>query len=466
MSHNIAKVTKLVLNKGGKILQPPISFCWEEGQHWCVTGPSGSGKTTLLKTLAGLSFASHGDIEFPGLKELIAERDKSERVNDFIGYVSQEVKVSAGFYIQDLYYQRRYQAAEQDGIPTTREVLHNALTDEFTEYEDIAEMMNLTKLFDQPFVQLSNGQTRRLMIALALIKRPRILFLDNPYTGLDQSARISLNKYLKTLISHGVHIFIAAHDHELPALDFVTDVLRLQPVVKLEGRGALPEIYKSVLSPEYDFVIDIENIKVAYGERTVLSIPRWRVKPCEHWVIQGANGAGKSTLLSLIMADHPQAYSNKIDVFGRRRGSGETIWDVKRRIGFFSSELLRYFSKLPTADEVIASGWNDITGQIKKMNGEQRDGVNALADWLGITSLLNIRIGDLSLGQQKMVLIARAMIRNPEILILDEPLQGMDAEWREHFKSRFNEFAHNRTALYVTHDVEEIPDGSWKTLKL
>ena len=447
-------------------MQPPISFCWEEGQHWCVTGPSGSGKTTLLKTLAGLSFASHGDIEFPGLNELIADRDKSERVNDFIGYVSQEVKVSAGFYIQDLYYQRRYQAAEQDGIPTTREVLHNALTDEFTEYDDIAEIMNLTKLFDQPFVQLSNGQTRRLMIALALIKRPRILFLDNPFTGLDQAARISLNKYLKTLISHGVHIFMAAHEHELPALDFVTNVLRLQSSMVIESKGVLPESYKNIPPAEHEFVIDAEDIKVAYGDRTVLSIPRWRVKPSERWVIQGGNGAGKSTLLYLIMADHPQAYSNKIDFFGRRRGSGETIWEVKRRIGFFSSELLRYFSKLPTAEEVIASGWNDITGQIKKINGEQREGVKALADWLGIRALLQIRIGDLSLGQQKMVLIARAMIRNPEILILDEPLQGMDAEWREHFKGRFNEFANSRTILYVTHDIEEIPDGSWKTLKL
>ncbi len=139
---------------------------------------------------------------------------------------------------------------------------------------------------------------------------------------------------------------------------------------------------------------------------------------------------------------------------------------MKRRIGFFSSELLRYFSKLPTAEEVIASGWNDITGQIKKMNGEQRESVKELTDWLGITALLQIRIGDLSLGQQKMVLIARAMIRNPEILILNEPLQSMDAEWREHFKSRFNEFTNSRTILYVTHDIEEIPDGNWKTLKL
>lgn len=462
----VARIENLILKKDGKRLQNPISFEWEQGESWCVTGPSGSGKSTLLKILSGQAFALQAKNEFPMIEQLRFEDESSRMITDYIGYVPQEMKISAGF-IQDLYYQRRYQSAEQDEIPTTREVLLRYAPQNYSAVDEVAALMNLTKLLDQPFVQLSNGQSRRLMIGIALIKNPKILMLDNPYTGLDAAARISLNTHLKNLIRQGIHLFMAAHEHELAELDFITHVLRLEPVFRPESRTDLAESYRKVPGVVQDAtVIEAENIKVNYGARKILDIPSWSVKALDRWIIQGDNGSGKSTLLALITADHPQAYSNNIFLFGKKRGSGESIWEIKKRIGYFSSELLRYFSKLPVAEEVIASGWNDITGQIKKLTIQQRENVKALADWLGIAPLLPMPIGKLSLGQQKMVLIARAMIRNPEILILDEPLQGMDAEWREHFKKKIDEFSKNRTILYVTHDEAEIPDGVWKRLNL
>ncbi len=467
MPASVAVVQDVIIKKGGCELQPSFSFTWEFGQQWCVTGPTGSGKTTFLKILSGLSFAIGGKITFPVLEEIKKTSEKQVFISDMIAFVPQEIKIPAG-YIEDLYYQRRFQAAEQDDIPNTKEVLLRAANEDEARVSEAAELMALTPLLEQPFVQLSNGQTRRLMIAIALVKQPEILILDNPYTGLDQETRVALNEQIKVLIEHGIHIFIAAHEHELPAIDFVTNIIRLQPVMKLESLNTalLPEEYRIVNFSETDSVIRMENIHVRYGEKVVLKIPHWEVKSSERWIIQGKNGSGKSTLLSVVMADHPQAYANEIYLFGKKRGTGESIWEIKKRIGFFSPELLRYFEHRLTGEEVIASGWSDYVGQVPALTPERKQQVQKLADWLGITSLLQIRMGDLSLGQQKMILIARAMFRNPEVLILDEPLQGMDVQWREHFKKKIDEFAQNRTVLYVTHDSEEIPGGEWQVLGL
>ncbi len=460
----VARIENLSIIKNNHILQSTISFNWNQGEQWCVTGPTGSGKTTFLKTLAGLIYPKTGDIKFPILEDIRRNTEAKILISDMIAFVPQEIKIPSGF-IQDLYYQRRYQAAEQDEIPTTFDVLMSVAKEDKDLVEHAAKQMNLTKHFDQAFVQLSNGQTRRLMIAIALLKKPKLLLLDNPYTGLDKSARMSLNKQLNQLIKNGVHIFIAAHEHELETMKFVTNILQLNALMPNFTRKHEYPFDQSVKQSE-EKIIEMNNIKVAYGKRVVLNVNSWEVKAGEHWVIQGANGSGKSTLLALIIADHPQVYANDIQIFGKKRGSGESIWDIKKRMGYFSPELLRYYSKLPTAEQVIATGWNNIIGQIKTINSEQKKKVLELAKWLGIDSLLDIRFGDLSLGQQKMVLIARAMIREPEVLILDEPLQGMDAECRDHFKLKIAQFSINRTVLYVTHDEEEIPIGKWKKLLL
>lgn len=225
--HPIAVIQNLFIQKGGYELQKPISLVWQAGQQWCVTGPTGSGKTTFLRILSGIAFSANGKITFPFLEEIQKSSGKQLFISDMIAFVPQEIKISAGFYIEDLYYQRRFQAAEQDDIPTTRQVLlHAAKGDEYIARQS-AEMMNLSDLLDQPFVQLSNGQTRRLMIAIALAKQPKILILDNPYTGLDTDARKDLNLQIEKLIAHDIDIIIAAHEHELPLMHFVTDVLRL-----------------------------------------------------------------------------------------------------------------------------------------------------------------------------------------------------------------------------------------------
>ncbi|MCO5233573.1 MAG: ATP-binding cassette domain-containing protein [Chitinophagales bacterium] len=465
MPIKIAEIKNLTLKKGQKTLQSPISFTWERGQQWCVTGPTGSGKTTLLKILSGQLFAPGADISFPYLEYLKQKSSTTIYLSEMIGYVPQEVKIPSG-YIEDLYYQRRFQATEQDDIPTTKEILLRSTHQDELKTLQVSKLMGLSSLLQQPFLQLSNGQTRKLMIAIALTKSPKILFLDHPFIGLDMDARKELIEQIKKLIHNGLHIFIAAHTHEIESMDFITHQIELKEVYNFQNNQPLPKSFDIPLSSANETIIEMDNVQVKYDKKIIFHIPHWIVQPTERWVIQGKNGSGKSTLLSIIMADHPQAYSNHIQLFNKKRGTGESIWDIKKKIGYFSPEQLRFFETHHTCEEVIASGWSDYIGHIPILTAERKSLVNILADWLDIAYLKALRFGDLSLGQQKMILIARAMFKNPELLILDEPLQGMDIKSSAFFKQKINEFAINRTILYVTHDKDEIPEGEWKHLLL
>ncbi|MCO5231978.1 MAG: ATP-binding cassette domain-containing protein [Chitinophagales bacterium] len=465
MSIEIAIIKNLSLKRGNHILQEPISFTWEKGQQWCITGPTGSGKTTLLKILSGQLFAPHSEISFPLLESIKQESPTPIYISEMIGFVPQEIKIPSG-YIEDLYYQRRFQATEQDDIPSTKDILMRSTNNDEQKMLEIADLMGLTSMLQQPFLQLSNGQTRRLMIAIALSKSPRLLFLDHPYIGLDIDARKELNEQIKNLIQKGIHVLIVAHSNEISTLSFVTNILKLDSTLSYQNNIEIPKELIAPKNSTSSSVIKMTQVKVQYGEKVIFKIPHWEVKTNEKWVIQGKNGSGKSTLLSLIMADHPQAYSNDIQLFNIQRGSGESIWDIKKRIGYFSPEQLRFFEPHQSTEKVIASGWSDFIGHIPSLTPERKSLVKPLAEWLNIASLLSLKLGELSFGQQKMILIARAMFKNPELLILDEPLQGMDIEARDFFKEKIKEFSSNRTILYVTHDTDEIPEGEWQKLLL
>jgi molybdate transport system ATP-binding protein len=459
----IAEVNIRALKRGQQVLAENISLRWLDGQHWCVTGATGSGKTTLLKTIIGQIQQPQASIEFPILDALIRDSQQRNYVSDLIAFVPQEVSVPT-VYIEDLYYQRRFQAAEQAAIPLTKDILLRQASNHATSVAKVSALMHLEELLEQPFVQLSNGQTRRLMIALALLKGPKVLVLDNPYAGLDPDAREELNQLLLSLGNTGVHLLMAAHEHEIVGVQFITHRYALPG--KSMGQFLLDPLLASRTSSLQGQVLKMENISVQYGAKKVLNALNWEVLGGDKWIISGRNGSGKSTLLSLIFADHPQAYANRIFWMGRRRGSGESIWDIKRQIGFFSPELLRYYDQPISAEEVIASGLNDIIGQLRRYTQEELNKIHDMADWMGIKQLLALSFKALSAGEQRLVLLARAFIKYPPVLILDEPLQGLDLQWRTVLKKKIASFSENRTILYVTHDEEEIPAGVWQRLEL
>ena len=179
-------------------------------------------------------------------------------------------------------------------------------------------------------------------------------------------------------------------------------------------------------------IIKFNNVTIQYGERTILKDLNWVVLKGEHWSLSGQNGAGKSTLLSLVCADNPQAYANDISLFGHRRGSGESIWDIKKHIGYISPEMHRSYKQNIPAIQIVASGLKDTDRKFLEMSS----------------------------GEQRLVLLARAFVKSPDLLILDEPLHGLDLCNRNLVKTIVDRYMFEnpeRTLIYVTHYENELP---------
>jgi len=210
-----------------------------------------------------------------------------------------------------------------------------------------------------------------------------------------------------------------------------------------------------------DALVEMRDVAVHYGSVAVLSGIDWTVRRGERWALSGHNGAGKSTLLSLILADNPQAYANEISLFGQRRGSGESIWEIKRNLGWVSPELHIHYPRAATCREVVRSGFFDSVGLYQRCTPEQDGAAEAWIAAFGIERLAGEQFQSVSTGQQRMFLLARAMVKDPPLLILDEPCQGLDEVHRRAFTRLLDDLcAHTPLSLiYVTHYQDELPEA-------
>jgi molybdate transport system ATP-binding protein len=213
-------------------------------------------------------------------------------------------------------------------------------------------------------------------------------------------------------------------------------------------------------------ILSLRNVSVAYGGRPVLRNVSWHVAAGERWAVLGPNGSGKTTLLSLICGDHPQAYGNEVSVFGRRRGSGESIWDVKRRIGLVSPELHLYFTQPMSAHAAAATGFFDVVTP-RPTTPEQDAAVRRLFAEFELLPVADRPFARLSTGQQRLALLVRALVKNPELLILDEPFQGLDRPAIEHAKDWLDaHLSPQQTLIFVSHHADEIPRSVTHLLRL
>lgn len=218
----------------------------------------------------------------------------------------------------------------------------------------------------------------------------------------------------------------------------------------------------------FSHIIRMEKVHVRYGDKMILDNIDWTVKPGECWLLSGPNGAGKSTLLSLITADNPQAYANEIYLFDRKRGTGETIWDIKKNIGYLSPELLLFFENSSSVFDAVASGLFDTIGLFRQVTDQQTQSIYHWLELLGIKSIARKRLHELSQGEQRKVLLARALIKNPPLLILDEPCQGLDDETEQELISLIDAICSKsgKTLVYVTHYANRRPQCIDKFIQL
>ncbi|TSD67175.1 ATP-binding cassette domain-containing protein [Inquilinus sp. KBS0705] len=468
-----------------KLLFDNLFFAVNNGQNWAITGKSGSGKTVLLQVIAGNVAVSGGSITYNFNHHSI------QNFHQYIAIAGARHHFKNLSNTSDLYYQQRYNSSDSEDALTVSEYLQvvkiNEHTTPYWTFDKVITALNLMRLADKAIIKLSNGETKRLMIAAALLKNPVLLLLDNPLTGLDVQNRAYFNLLLNEVKASGIHIIIATSSaHELPEVishvAILDDGAISQTLTKKEFEAiapttenkatvditALKQLFNTSQQHTYRHIVNMTNVHIKYGDKVVLNEVNWQVNPGERWALLGPNGAGKSTLLSLINGDNPQAYANDIVLFDKKRGTGESIWDIKSKIGFVSPELYQYFPTDNSCLQVIESGFYDTLGLFRPSSKAKADLALSWMKALEIDQYARLLLKNIPASAQRLCLLARALIKNPALLIFDEPCQGLDDHQQQHFKSVVDAICSisNVTLIYVTHYQHEIPDSVDKVLKL
>lgn len=451
----LVALNSVTIQRNGYLLLNAVSFQLRMGEYQAVVGPTGSGKTTLLRTIAGQLPASTGSVTRRHSAVFVSFREESDQ-----------------FSYSRYFYQQRYQATMSDSrdsepITTVRNFLNCSDAP-----GDLASVkrLGLELLLNEPLLKLSNGQTRKARIGKALLQRPAILLLDNPFVGLDTVFRAELSNWLGHLVRDGLTLMLVTEPDEIPP--FVTHVVDLKQG-QIRWQGATADYRTATVGPTIPMVpwlqtrakpVDfteafrLNDVTVRYGETLILNAVNWTVRAAERWALLGPNGAGKSVLLSLLYGDHPQAYANDVRVFGHRRGkAGESIWDVKRRIGFVSPELHLYFPQQLSVRQVALTGLTDTLIVPPQVTAETEADLQALLTYFGLANLINRSFGTLSAGEQRIVLLIRAVLKNPPVLLLDEPFQVLDAH-AVGLARRLLDSLPNKTILFVSHNRNELPE--------
>ena len=446
MDNCLAKISDVSVSLGAKPVVSSISFQILSGQKTAIVGPMGSGKTSLAKALAGRLFRT-GEVFF-------SSRNPEKRA--YVMLVEQQHQFKNRSNLSEFYLQQRFNSSDCEDAYTVEEELAGLALGDWVSVFELEELMK------RPLIQLSNGENKRLQIVKSLAYQPDWLILDNPYVGLDVNGREILTKGLLSLDSKGIQFILISSPGDVP--DFINQVIEL-PLS--QDAPSKPAPLLRLLDP-FETAVKMEKVQIKYGSKIILSDFSWKVNRGERWAIKGPNGAGKSTLISLITADNPQAYSQNITLFDRKRGTGESIWDIKRKIGYLSPELHLYFKEGGSCFSVVASGLFDTLGLFKRLTEEQSDQVKHWMQVMGIAHLKERSFLQISGGEQRMVLITRALVKNPELLILDEPCQGLDRVQTDHLKSVLDYLAENSemTLLYVSHYDRDLPSCVNQVLEL
>lgn len=475
-------------------LAEEVNFSLCRGEHLAIVGRNGGGKSLFVDMLTGAHPLLGDSLTY------CFNNAVSQRVSDNIRFIAFRNVYGSN---EPSYYQQRWNRGDEQAFPTVVETLQEILERQNKELQSEAKKwileVGMQEHWNKPINLLSSGELRRFQLAKMLISLPQVLIIDNPYIGLDVKAREMLTQLLKKLTERVTIVVVVNRKQDIPS--FIRQVLRVEN--KKVGKKMPLSVYlqeekekekssfssfseQTMSTDEIAFckgqtffntkcstkenknVIDFRSITIRYGERTILNHLTWTVHRGEHWALTGENGAGKSTLLSLVCADNPQAYACNINLFGVQRGSGESIWDIKQRIGYVSPEMFSMYRKSLPAIDIVASGLHDTLGLYHRVDDAEREICLKWMRLFGAEFLANQNYLQLSSGEQRLVLLIRAFVKSPELLILDEPFHGLDANNMLRAQKIIDLYMKNpmRTLIMVSHYEEELPSCINHWLKL
>ena len=471
----IIRLENVTLRVRQTFLLPDTSWQIDKGQHWAIMGPNGAGKTSLVRALTG---------DVPVVKGAVyPSHDQADAVRaEYVSFEQHQRLIAREEQRDDF----RFFSGNLNRITTVREIL-----DEVdgpggvkpADVEGVVARLKINHLLARGIRVLSTGEMRKVQIARVLLKSPEIMILDEPFDGLDESSRQDLAQIIDDLMDSTRTVILVTH-RQREILPNISHVLAIKNGrVIFQGRReevltpsqldylyahdfaaslALPTTAdnpKSTAAAASEILITMRNVTVKYDNTTALDNVSWTMRTGQNWVILGPNGSGKTTMLNLITADNLQGYANEIYLFGKRRGSGESIWDIKERIGMMSSEFQIRYRKPLSGFEVVLSGFFDSVGLFRTASPGQKQTAERWMAVLGIADKSGRTFNQLSYGEQRMVLLARAMVKIPQILILDEPYQGLDRTNRQRILDAIDAIGHHSGThiIYVTHYPDEIP---------
>lgn len=506
MSRNFITLKNCRIEDSKSVKLENINWTFNTGEAWLVIGANGSGKANFLKALAGelkiipdSKFADslysnffEQNIEIVSL-EKAASLIEEERQNDESEFLEGGVDIgrTGRIFLAEAICKRKLKRGEP-------------LPDEALRLETFPQikLCGIEKILDRGLKYMSTGEIRRTLLARSLLSGKKLLILSDPFAGLDAESRKILLEFFNTVANKQLKdddysdfpriILGMERYHEIPAainnvLEFSENKIsfcgskndyekilqnrnqqneKTRQKDRQEFENSVEKIKQetfvlhTVQENQKETLVEMNNVNVGWGDNRVLIDLNWKLNQGEHWLIRGPNGSGKTTFLELITGDNMQVFSNDIKLFGKRRGSGETIWDIKRKLGIVSYRLHVEYRMVgsTTLENVIISGFRDSIGLYEAATDVEKD---AAKKWLSLGGFENREkesFSSISYGEQRAILILRAAVKCPPILILDEPCHGLDENYRQKILDLIEIIAQSGTTtlLHVTHDPSEV----------
>ena len=476
-----------------RVAFPHTHWVWRHGEQWAVLGPNGSGKSLLALALCDKWPLLQGEIHYH------FEGDAGAPLPDAVPQTSiallspqtqRELAAS-----ECSFYQSRWHSGLGEGRRTVARFLSQPSVEERNPFEvggpqgdprrfrenrrRFSRWLGVQPLLRRQLAALSNGELRKVLLVHTLLRSPRLLILDDPFGGLDRATRLRLKAVVNRLMRNGMPVLLITNrPDELPSRTTHLLLVHGRRVVAQGTKRAIlnhPLARKLAASLSFSSssassknptgkkhaapLIELSHATVQLGNRRILDDVTWTMRRGENWALVGPNGSGKTTLLGLIQGDNPQAYALDLRLFGVRPETTQTLWHLRRRIGWLSPELHLHYPAGWSCRDVVCSGFFNSVGLYEPATARQRAAACGWLRRLGLADQAEQSFGELSLGDQRLVLLARAVVKKPRLLILDEPGQGLDATHRRSLLDAADSVVRQTgtSLIFVTHHAGEMP---------